>query len=251
MSKVDLKILKVDSITKSEVIDIITNSLLKSVRPSILVTPNAGHLKNIRSNSDLKNIYLNAELSLIDGWPIAVAASIASKSRLKRVTGSDLLPELFTNLNKDIRIGIFGGSNQQKIREILETKYPNLNIQIVDTSEWSDSVYDIRRLRELIQFNALSIVLLCLGHPKQEILAQELKNYDWVGSRPDWIMCVGATIEFLTGEQKRAPKIFSKLGLEWFYRLITNPKKFSNRYLNAIIPSIKLILKSFSLRKIN
>lgn len=248
MSKIDLKLIKVDSITKSEVIHKIKNSLLKSNKPSILVTPNAGHLKNVEQNSDLRNIYLNAELSLIDGWPIALAASIVSRNKLARITGSDLLPDLFNELSKEVRIGIFGGNNQQKIREILESKYPNLNIQIVDTSDWTDSVYDVRRLRELIQYNALSIVLLCLGHPKQEILAQELKNYDWVGSRPDWIMCVGATIEFLTGEQKRSPKIFSKLGLEWLYRLVTNPKKFSNRYLNAIVPATKLILKSFSLR---
>jgi exopolysaccharide biosynthesis WecB/TagA/CpsF family protein len=94
-------------------------------------------------------------------------------------------------------------------------------------------------------------VLLCLGHSKQELLAKELKNYDWAGSRPDWIMCVGATIDFLTGEQKRAPKAFQKIGLEWFYRLVTNPKKFTQRYLNAVIPSLKLIFKSFRIRKFN
>ena len=126
-----------------------------------------------------------------------------------------------------------------------------MNIQIIDTSQWSNSVYDVRRLRELVQYNALSIVLLCLGHPKQELLANELRNYDWAGSRPDWIMCVGATIDFLTGQQNRAPKIFQKVGLEWFYRLVTNPSKFSERYLKAIIPSIKLIANSFRMRKLN
>jgi exopolysaccharide biosynthesis WecB/TagA/CpsF family protein len=133
----------------------------------------------------------------------------------------------------------------------LEQKYPNLNIQIIDTSTWSTSVYDVRRLRELVQYNALSIVLLCLGHPKQELLAKELKNYDWAGSRPDWIMCVGATIEYLTGTQKRAPVFFQKIGMEWFFRLITNPKKFFSRYFEAILPATKLILKSFGMRKFN
>ena len=251
MSKIDLGYLKVNNYSQAEVINLITKTLLKSDKPNILVTPNAGHLKNIISNNDLKNIYLNSELCLIDGWPIALAASIAKKSRIKRVTGSDLLPQLFKELNKDVRVGIIGGKNQSEIREKLEILYPNLNLQIIDTSIWSDSVYDIRRLRELIQHNALSIVLLCLGHPKQEILAQELKNYDWVGSRPDWILCIGATIDFLIGEQKRSPKIFSKIGLEWLYRLITNPKKFLTRYLNAILPSVRLIGKSFTLRNSN
>ena len=78
-----------------------------------------------------------------------------------------------------------------------------------------------------------------------------LKNYDWVGSRPDWVLCIGASIDFLIGDQKRAPKIFTNLGLEWFYRLISNPKKFFLRYLNAIWPSLKLIFKSFRMRKFN
>lgn len=251
MSKIDLKLIKVDHLSQSAVIDIIKNQFLKSVTPNLLVTPNAGHLKNIENNPSLREMYLNADLCLIDGWPIAVAASIASRKRINRITGSDILPKLFKEMTKDVRIGIIGGSNQKTIKSRLETDFPNLNIQIVDTSEWSDSIYDIRRLRELIQHNALSVVLLCLGHPKQELIAQQLKIYDWVGSRPDWIMCIGASIEFLTGEQKRSPKIFSKIGLEWIYRLMMNPKKFFTRYLSAIWPSIKLIIKAFTLRKIN
>jgi N-acetylglucosaminyldiphosphoundecaprenol N-acetyl-beta-D-mannosaminyltransferase len=251
MIKINLGDFKVDAISQDEVIDSIKKELLKSTTPHILVTPNAGHLKNIASNLELKEIYSTADLSLIDGWPIAVAAKNASKQKVQRVTGSDLLPKLFPELSKEIRIGIIGGEDEINIRKTLEQKYPNLNIQVIDTSTWSTSVYDVRRLRELVQYNALSIILLCLGHPKQELLAKELKNYDWAGSRPDWIMCVGATIEYLTGTQKRAPVFFQKIGMEWFFRLITNPKKFFSRYFEAIIPATKLILKSFGMRKFN
>ena len=251
MKRINLGDFQVDALNQDEVISKIKENLLKSVTPHILVTPNAGHLKGISSASEISEIYSSADLSLIDGWPIAVAAKNASGNKVQRVTGSDLLPRLFVELNKEIRIGIIGGSSEIMIREALEQKYPNINIQIIDTSKWSNTIYDVRRLRELVQYNALSIVLLCLGHPKQELLAKELKNYDWAGSRPDWIMCVGATIDFLTGDQKRAPRVFQVIGLEWFYRLITNPKKFSSRYLNAVFPSMKLILKSFKMRKFN
>jgi N-acetylglucosaminyldiphosphoundecaprenol N-acetyl-beta-D-mannosaminyltransferase len=251
MTKINLGFFKVDALSQDETITEIKKVLLKSLAPHILVTPNAGHLKNIANDKDLADIYFNADLALIDGWPIAVAVKNASGLKAQRVTGSDLLPRLFSELTKDIRIGIFGGENELKIRQILESKYPNINIQIIDTSQWSTSVYDVRRLRELVQHNALSIVLLCLGHPKQELLAKELKNYDWAGARPDWIMCVGATIDFLTGEQKRAPKVFQVTGLEWFFRLLTNPRKFFSRYFSAIIPATRLILKSFRMRKFN
>jgi N-acetylglucosaminyldiphosphoundecaprenol N-acetyl-beta-D-mannosaminyltransferase len=251
MTKVNLGSLKVDALSQEEVITQIKSKLLRSAEPNILVTPNAGHLTNIFDNPELSEIYSTAELSLIDGWPIALTAKNASKLKITRVTGSDLLPELFSQLTKEVRVGIIGGNNELLIRQSLETRFPELNIQIIDTSQWTNSVYDIRRLRELVQYNALSIVLLCLGHPKQELLAKELKNYDWAGSRPDWIMCVGATIDFLIGEQKRAPKFFQKIGLEWFFRLVINPKKFSQRYLKAVIPSLKLIIKSFGMRKFN
>ena len=251
MTKVNLGSLKVDALSQEEVVTQIKGKILKSLEPNILVTPNAGHLTNIFDSPELSEIYSTAELSLIDGWPIALAAKNASKLEITRVTGSDLLPELFTQLTKDVRVGIVGGNNESLIRQSLESRFPELNIQIIDTSQWTISVYDVRRLRELVQYNALSIVLLCLGHPKQELLAKELKNYDWAGSRPDWIMCVGATIDFLTGEQKRAPRFFQKIGLEWLFRLITNPKKFTQRYLKAVIPSLRLISKSFIMRKFN
>jgi N-acetylglucosaminyldiphosphoundecaprenol N-acetyl-beta-D-mannosaminyltransferase len=251
MTRINLGGFEVDALNQDEVITKIASDLLKSVAPHVLVTPNAGHLKSINTQSEISEIYTSADLSLIDGWPIAVAARNASRKKVQRVTGSDLLPRLFGELNKDIRIGIIGGKNETRIREVLEAKFPNINIQIVDTSQWSNSIYDVRRLRELVQHNALSIVLLCLGHPKQELLAKELKNYDWAGSRPDWIMCVGATVDFLIGDQKRAPKIFQVLGLEWFFRLLTNPRKFFTRYFDAVVPSIRLILKSFRMRKFN
>ena len=107
MTKVNLGAFKVDAITQEEAITLIKNQLLKSSKPNILVTPNAGHLVNISTNTELSNIYSTADLSLIDGWPIAIAAGKASKTKVSRVTGSDLLPELFTQLTKDIRIGLF------------------------------------------------------------------------------------------------------------------------------------------------
>ena len=166
MTKINLASFKVDSLSKEEVITQIKSRLLKSAEPNILVTPNAGHLTNIFGNPELSEIYSTAELSLIDGWPIAIAAKNASKLKITRVTGSDLLPELFSQLTKEVRVGIVGGNNESLIRQSLESRFPELNIQIIDTSQWTNSIYDIRRLRELVQYNALSIVLLCLGHPK-------------------------------------------------------------------------------------
>ncbi len=251
MAKVNLGLLQVDSVDYDFVIEQITSNLNISKVPKILITPNAGQLNTVAANDQIKEIYQTADLSLIDGWPIAVAAKIAGKQKVKRVTGSDLIPKLFSEIKSDIKVGIIGGHDEKEIGTKLNLLYPNLNLQIVNCDKWSTSIYDIKRLRELVQFNAISIVILSLGHPKQELLAQELKTYDWAGSRPDWILCVGASIDFIVGTQKRAPKVFQKIGFEWFYRLITNPAKFYKRYVSAVLPSLKLIVTSIRMRKFN
>jgi UDP-N-acetyl-D-mannosaminuronic acid transferase (WecB/TagA/CpsF family) len=129
MTKVNLGSLNVDALSQEEVVTQIKSKILKSLEPNILVTPNAGHLTNIFSNPELSEIYSTAELSLIDGWPIALAAKNASKLEITRVTGSDLLPELFTQLTKDVRVGIFGGNNESLIRQSLESRF-KLLIQV-------------------------------------------------------------------------------------------------------------------------
>ena len=128
MTKVNLGSFKVDALSQEEVIIQIKSKILKSVEPNIMVTPNAGHLTNIFDNQELSKIYSTAELSLIDGWPIAVAAKNASKLKITRVTGSDLLPELFTQLTTDVRVGIIGGNDESLIRQSLETRFPNSKI---------------------------------------------------------------------------------------------------------------------------
>lgn len=243
-SSIDLFYLFVTMISPLEMKNLILSNLEFSKHPKIVFTPNAGHLSSLIKDKELNNVYRQSDFNLIDGWPIAIAAKIKSRKNILRVTGSDLIPELFKDISRDVRVGIFGGKDEQKIRKILEQKYNNLNLQIVNCENWTESTYDLRRIRELIQFNALSIVILALGHPKQEKIAFELKKFDWVGARPNWILCVGASIDFLVGDQKRAPILFRKLGFEWLYRLFLNPKKLFKRYLLAIIPSIKLIFKS-------
>ena len=138
MNKINLGLIKVSEVTQEIVIKEIKEKLLKSNIPSLIVTPNAGHLTNIENNKLLQDIYNDAELCLIDGWPIALAANIASKKKMSRVAGSDLLPILLKELPQDIRIGIIGGKDQNKIREQLENLFPNINLQVIDTSLWSE-----------------------------------------------------------------------------------------------------------------
>jgi Teichoic acid biosynthesis proteins len=84
---------------------------LQTPETKYVLTPNAGQLVTYRENLKLRNFLLNANLRLIDGWPLAVAVSLAEGKKWPRVTGSDLLPKLFRDLDNQVRVGIIGGTD--------------------------------------------------------------------------------------------------------------------------------------------
>jgi N-acetylglucosaminyldiphosphoundecaprenol N-acetyl-beta-D-mannosaminyltransferase len=72
------------------------------------------------------------------------------------------------------------------------------------------------------------VLLTCVSFPKQERFAHALR----AAGRPCGVaLCVGASIDFLTGRQHRAPKVFQQLSLEWLHRLLSQPKRMFRRYV--------------------
>jgi exopolysaccharide biosynthesis WecB/TagA/CpsF family protein len=70
--------------------------------------------------------------------------------------------------------------------------------------------------------------LLAIGSPQQETIAQLLKAR---GRAKGMALCIGASVNFLTGDERRAPQWMQKLGCEWLYRLLQDPKRLAKRYL--------------------
>jgi len=219
---------------------------INSTKTKFVITPNAGQLASYRKSSQLRKFLAATDLRLMDGWPLAVGATIAEGKHYPRVTGSDLLPEIFQFIDSNVRVGIIGGSDSELIKKQLTNKYKNLNLVLVDDDTWLNSAEDAERLKNLCELHQVQVLILALGHPKQELLASHLvenpvKNLSLV-------LCFGASVDFIVGTQTRAPKLFQKMGLEWLYRLLTNPKKFFKRYLLAIWPSIVLLVSAVRIR---
>jgi exopolysaccharide biosynthesis WecB/TagA/CpsF family protein len=72
------------------------------------------------------------------------------------------------------------------------------------------------------------LVFLAVGMPQQEFLAQHIANHPQARGVG---LCIGASIDFLTGSQRRAPLWVQKAGLEWLHRLLSNPRRLASRYL--------------------
>lgn len=208
-----------------------------------LVTPNLHILSNAYMEKDYADALNNSTISLVDGFPLQLLIRKKYGLKLPRLAGSELTLLLVKKIleNKThIKFSIIGTTLQ--VHEDIIIKYPDLKEKFVGgispMIEYPINRHQVDEIVSYINENRPNVVFLSLSTPKQEILAYELSqkiNY------PVWILCVGAGVDFITGFQKRAPKIFQRLNLEWFYRILTN-RKLIKRYVLDFIFLIKIII---------
>lgn len=127
---------------------------------------------------------------------------------------------------------------QKNLKSIIETKYPWVELFVVFAWEKTPE-----ELAELIQSEFIQYVFSCVGMKAQEKLLVEIFSSLPENQEVVWLG-VWASIDFLLGLQKRAPVVFQNLGLEWFYRLITQPRIRARRIWDAIYHFPKLIKNS-------
>lgn len=245
MKSLRVSAVELDLTNQAEALGIIKNFLVTN-HTNFVITPNAGQLQTYRKNKELREFLKTAQLRLIDGWPLALAATIAEGQKWPRVTGSDLLPKLLESLDPQTRVGVIGGANNSEIQVRLNALYPQLNLALVNNDQYLSDEQSAKKISELCRTYEINFLILALGHPKQELLASKLKKYPVDSLRV--VLCFGASVDFLIGSQKRAPRLLQKIGLEWLYRLIKNPKRFLMRYSKAIWPSLILIISAMRMR---
>jgi len=199
---------------------------------SYVVTPNVTHMVKVHEDPDrLFPIYRGAWLSLCDSQIVrALAASRGLK--LPLVPGSDLVAMLMTKQNSAAasarrRILIVGpdAAAEKALRE----RYPNAIIEVMSAPAKLAQRDDLRRqvARDCAE-RQWDILLLCVGMPQQELIAALVAD---AGRKNGVALCVGASIDFLTGSQSRAPLLLQRCGLEWAYRLASEPRRLWHRYL--------------------
>lgn len=204
---------------------------LASARPdsayAYIVTPNVDHVVRIHREPDLGAAYDGADLCLCDSRVLRFLARL-SGIRLPLVAGSDLTSRLFEGvIEAGDRVAVIGGSASSLDR--LNAKYPD--IDFVHHQPAMNLRHDAAARRAAAAFAAASnarFTFVAVGSPQQEMIAHEMRGHPGAGGVA---LCVGASLEFLTGDQKRAPKLMQNLGVEWAHRLATNPRRLWRRYL--------------------
>lgn len=189
-----------------------------------------------------KDIQNSGFMALPDGKPLSVISKKRGYKESERVTGPDLMEEIFKISEEKGYSHYFYGSTQETLNKLkvkLYEKYPNIKIggmyspPFRKLTEQEDMV-----IVENINKVKPDFVWVGLGAPKQEVWMSENK------SKVNGLMIgVGAGFDYHSGNINRAPVLMQKLSLEWLYRLFQDPKRLARRYLNTNIKFIILLNK--------
>ena len=227
-----------DYLSEQTVIDMIAQSEITAPF-RYLVTPNVDHVVRLKKDRELYKYYDGAWMSLCDSRPITGLAYLRS-SRLPLVTGSDLTAVLFGSVIRSGDLITLIAANEE-IFHAMEAAYPSVRFRaiippqgVLNNRAALDACIDFV-VREESRF-----VFIAIGSPQSEKIAYELSRH------PDARgigFCVGASLEFLVGAKKRAPRWMRVASLEWLHRLMTDPKRLWRRYAGAAIPLMGLFFE--------
>ena len=210
-----------------------------------VVTPNVDHVIRHYHDPEFRAMYAQAAYVFLDSHFLAHVIRLLKRRRHRVSPGSDLTAAVISSVIKpnDVVVMVGGSAAQaQELRERFGLKAlrhidPPMNF-IRDESAVECC------LRAIEESSPFRFCFLAIGSPQQEIIAQKLKER---GVARGLALCIGASINFITGIEKRAPLWIRESGFEWLFRLVRNPKRLARRYL-VRGPRIFLLLPHLELR---
>lgn len=192
--------------------------------PRAIYTPNSEIIMAAYRDGDFLKVLNSADIIIPDGIGVVYASRILKKPLPERVAGYDLACktlEIISDGSKSVYF--FGGKPGvcETAIEKLKTKYPALNV-----AGFSDGYFDAEKEKKIIadiKEKSPDVIFVCLGAPKQEkwIAAHKAE----LGAK--LLLGVGGSLDVFAGTAKRAPLFFQKAGIEWLYRLIKQPSRFT------------------------
>ena len=234
----------VNCLSMDETINIVEYIIKKRI-PTQHVVINASKVNLMENDSTLKDIVNSCPLINADGASIVWAAKKLNVPLKERVTGIDLFMNLVELSSKrNYKIYLFGAKEEvvKKVKNIFEEKYPNINI-VGYRNGYFDEKDEKNIVKNINESNA-DILFVAFSSPMKEFWINKYLNQMNV----PFVMGVGGSFDVVAGVTKRAPKWMQKIGMEWFYRFIQEPRRMWKRY---IIGNAKFIKLTYKYKKIN
>jgi exopolysaccharide biosynthesis WecB/TagA/CpsF family protein len=194
-----------------------------------VVTPNVDHLIRYHDDPKFQEQYANASYVLLDSRFLSHIFRAAKGMRVRVCTGSDLTARLFSQvIAPDDSIVLIGGGEEQA--RLLARTYGLKSLHHYNPP--MGFIRDPLEVDTCLNFveahSPFRFCFIAVGAPQQEILAQLLKKRRLARGLA---LCIGASINFMTGKERRAPQWMQRVGLEWMYRLAIDPRRLARRYL--------------------
>ena len=204
----------------------------KSFRPDrfgYVVTPNVDHLIRYQDDPSFRSRYADADYVLLDSRFLSHIFRVSTGRRVGVCTGSDLTAQLFDGvIAADDRIVLIGGTAEQA--RLLSERYNLTGLKHYNPP--MNFVKDPAEVEKAVRFaeahSPFRFCFLAVGAPQQELLAHSLKER---GIAKGMALCIGASVNFLTGGERRAPLWMQNIGFEWLFRLLNDPRRLAKRYL--------------------
>jgi exopolysaccharide biosynthesis WecB/TagA/CpsF family protein/anti-anti-sigma factor len=218
-----------DHVTLAEAVERVL-AMIASGQPHYVVTPNVDFLVQALSDAELRRILVEAHLVLCDGMPLVWASRWLANPLPERVAGADLVPELIrVAAQRGHRLFFLGATAEANANAVANVRrqFPDIIVaghysppfREMDDMEEQDLVERIRSAQP-------DLLFVAFGCPKAEKWIA--RNYRSLGVPV--VIGVGATIDFLAGQVKRAPAWMQRYGGEWLFRLAQEPRRLFRRY---------------------
>ncbi len=235
--------ISLDRVTMSEAVSCV-RLMAKEGQGAFVVTPNVDHMIKLTKDKEFERIYRDADLILADGVPLLWFAKGLGDPIPEKVSGSDLFPRVCKMAaDEGLSVFLLGGNEgvAKKAADKLKERHAALRIAgtYCPPFGFEKDEKEVDRIITLLSETKPDILFVGLGAPKQE------KFFDSIRERVQIPVAlhVGASFDFVAGTVRRAPKWMSRVGLEWFYRLMKEPKRMFKRYLIDDIRIFPLYLK--------
>jgi N-acetylglucosaminyldiphosphoundecaprenol N-acetyl-beta-D-mannosaminyltransferase len=207
-------------------------ALCRRGRGGTVVTPNGDHVCIAEHDDALARAYAECSLALVDGQPLVWLSRAMGQPLPEKISGSDLVLPLMERAAKEkLRVYFLGAKEGvgAKAKENLATSMPDLKVVGVDGPplHFEKDPQQLEAVLARVRAAEPDLLLVALGAPKQELFMQAHR----ASFAPAVAIGVGATLDFLAGQVRRAPRLLSAVGLEWVYRLGQEPKRLAHRYL--------------------
>ncbi len=232
----------IDNFSKSEVLARMREFLRASGQHKIF-TPNPEMLVLASRDSEFKNILNSADILVPDGFGLILAARFLGMPFCERITGVDLVYEI-TKIAAEENKSIFLLGGGEGVSGIAATKLSSeLNVKL-SMFQWLDGLKinnkNAQGIIEKVNSITPDVLFVAFGHGKQErFINDNLHKMPSV----KLALGIGGALDFISGETRRAPKILQKIGLEWLWRLILEPRRILRIFDAVIIFPIKVLFE--------